>query len=197
MADQKTVKGDKPRPVHPEVANVPALCVDAIDLGECVKQYKGEPPYIAEEYAFIFYTGAMNPDTGRPFEVKVQCTVSMGKKANLRKLLENWRGKPYTPEQLEKGVDLHRLVGHWGLITIANEVSDAGNRYAKVMSVTPMHPDIRKPDLPAYTRDKFWDKVKEENKLAVAKFRADNGVGNESFNEMPTALEADDDDLPF
>lgn len=195
MADQITAKGSKPFPVHP-VGSFPAQCVDVIDLGEAVEQYQNKPAHLAHKCLIIWSTGILNPETGKPFDVRVEYSVSMGDKANLRKMLEGWRGQPYTPEQLKDGAPLHKLEGVWCQLTIAHTTSKGGNTYAKVMSVAPLHQDIRRPDLPPYTRDEYWAKKRDEYAQAAAKFREANG-GFNSPTPPPDSLNGEDDDLPF
>lgn len=193
MADKITAK-NTPRPVHP-TGQFAAKCVDIIDLGENVEENRQKHErYIAHKVALLFYTGQLNPDTGKPFEVKMEMAVSMSPKSNLRKMLESWRGKPYTSEQAQEGAPLDKLEGQWALLTISNETAIAsGNLYAKVVTVAPLHPDIRKPELPTYKRDKFWAEQKEKYAAATAQFREANGGFN---SPVPEGMEGDFDGLP-
>jgi hypothetical protein len=60
-------------------------------------------------------------------------TASLGTKANLRKDLEQWKGKPFNEFEL-KGFDIERLVGVNCLINIVLE-SKGENTYANVGSI--------------------------------------------------------------
>ena len=79
---------------HPEGQFV-AVCCDVIDLGEKVDDYPGTPPKLSPKCALVFRTGEKNADTSEAIDIAQEYTVSMGEKANLRKALESWRGKPY------------------------------------------------------------------------------------------------------
>lgn len=195
MSDERTYR-EKPKPIHP-AGTFAAKCVDYIDLGECVIEYPGSEPYVGEKCRYNWYTGQINPDTQKPFEIGVEYTVSMSEKANLRKMLESWRGKPYTAEQIEAGVPLHKVVGQWCQLTVAHVPTKQGRTFAKVMTVTTLHPDIRRPELPDYKRDEFWGKKKAEYAEKVATFRHQNTDFAEQYAEDHLAGMSTDDDLPF
>lgn len=200
-ADEITVTGEPPRAIHP-AGQFPAQCVDIIDLGENVETYQGKDPKVQHKCVVVWSTGEVNPDTGRPFEVRQEYVVSMYETANLRKMLESWRGTPYTEDEVNAGAPLHKLVGVWCMLTIANQKSAKGRMFAKVMSVTGLHKAIPRPDLPKYERDKFWAEKKKEYAEATAKHRSANtpkkaGV-SEDFSDFPEALDDDDpESLPF
>jgi hypothetical protein len=122
--------------------------------------------------------------------------VSMGDRANLRKFLEQWRGKPYTAEQIKAGVPLHKLLGNHGLLTVAQKSNKAGTRiYAEITACVGI-PDMMKASCAQYdnyTRAEFWATRKAEYAEAAAKFKAAAGAAPAS--EEPPA--PDDDDLPF
>lgn len=199
MADQKTYK-EKPKRIHPE-GQFAAKCVDFIDHGECVISFPGSDSYVGEKIRYVWNTGEVNPDTQKPFEPNVEYTVSMGDRANLRKALESWRGKPYTPEQIEAGIEFHKVVGQWCMLTIAHVPTKQGRMFAKVTGIAPLHPAIPKPDLPPYKRDEYWGKVTKEYAEKVAAFRhQDTAFAQEhAEDQFPDAFpEApEDSDLPF
>lgn len=71
-----------------------------------------------------------------PRAVSVRHTLSLASKGNLRPMLESWRGRPFTAEELD-GFDLAKLVGVNGLVNIVHNT--AGDKtYANVAAVTPL-----------------------------------------------------------
>lgn len=60
-------------------------------------------------------------------------TLSLSDKANLRKDLENWRGKTFTAEEL-KGFDIENVLGKPCQIMVTHE-SDNGKTYANVTGI--------------------------------------------------------------
>lgn len=60
----------------------------------------------------------------------------MDKPSNTRKFLEQWRGKPFTEQEM-KGFDLSKLVGAKCLLNIIHEVKNGKTR-EKIASVSPL-----------------------------------------------------------
>lgn len=181
---------------HPEGQHV-AQCVDTIDLGEKVQDFPGSIPYLAPVCALIFRTGERNEETGDYIDIGKEYTVSMGEKANLRKDLEQWRGKPYTKEQVEAGVPLDKLTGNFALITVAHRVSGKQRTYANITAIVGIPKQMagavqRYTD---YERADFWAKKKEEYAEAAAKFKAENAPKQD--RPVAAILADGDDDLPF
>lgn len=72
-------------------------------------------------------------------------TLSLGDKANLRKDLQAWRGKPFTPDEL-RGFDIAKLLGAPATITITHTEKD-GRTYANVASLGGIPKGMEKPAL--------------------------------------------------
>lgn len=67
--------------------------------------------------------------------ISKEYTMSLNEKANLRKDLESWRGKTFTPEELE-GFDVTTIVGKPCQIQIINKKSKtSGKDYAIISSI--------------------------------------------------------------
>ncbi len=211
MADQINAKGadSKFRP-HPEGQFV-GKCVDVIDLGEKVEDYVGKPKKLSQKCALIFRTGELNQETRELIDIAGEYTVSMGEKANLRKILASWRGKEYTEEECEAGVPLHKLVGNFALLTIDQKMSSNNRKYARILSVTGIPKQMRGnlPTFDEYTRADYWkEKIagyKKEADAFMASFAPEPKAGRltgpndhdgdpgPDYNEDETG----DDDLPF
>lgn len=168
-----------------------AVCVDVIDLGHRVEQFQGKPPRVVQKCALVFITNT----TGETKDIATELTVSMGEKANLRKLLEDWRGKSYTPEQAELGVPLDKLVGHPALVTIEQKRSAKGRTYAKLKTVTPLPAGLIAPQADGYTRPDYWAEKRKGYAEEAARFM--QTVAKSEPGELDTADEQDDSDLPF
>jgi hypothetical protein len=195
MADTITAKAsDSKYKTHPEGQFV-AQCVDAIDLGERVEEFAGKPKKLAHKAALVFRTGEKNEDTGEFIDISREFTVSMGELANLRKFLEQWRGKPYTADQIAKGVPLHKLAGNHGLISVAHRTSGGGRTYANITACVGV-PQQMSGSLPAYiagyVRADFWQDRKEEYAKGAKAFRAESGAPSDDYDPAPN-----DADLPF
>lgn len=197
MSDPITAKGGdtKFRP-HPEGQFV-GQCVDTIDLGEKVEQYADAPPKLVHKCAIVFRTGERNEQTGDYIDIAREFTVSMGELANLRKFLEQWRGKPYTADQIDEGVPLHKLTGNHALLTVSHKISGNQRTYANITACVgvPKQMQSTVTKYTDYQRAEYWETRKKEYADAARKFRAENGAAPD--DDFPAALNDVDDDLPF
>ena len=200
MSDTLVAKGsDAKFKSHPEGQFV-AQCVDAIDLGDKVEEFAGKPKKLAHKCALVFRTGERNEETGEYIDVAREFTVSMGELSNLRKFLEQWRGKPYKPEQIEEGVPLHKLTGQHALVTVSHKVSGKGRTYANITACVGL-PKQMQGSATAYTdysRADYWETRKKEYAEAAKAFRAESMVpSGGDFEDFPPPLQDEDDGLPF
>jgi hypothetical protein len=174
-----------------------AVAVDVIDLGERVEQFQGNPAKIVHKVALVYQIDEENPETGKPFEIAVEKTVSFNSKAGLRKWVEAWRGKAYTDEEARtQGAPLHKMIGVNCFIVIEHRTSKAGRVYGLASNIMPKPKNVPAIEPDRYERADYWGKRKEEYAASVANHRAvqqPNGNGE----DYPEPLEPVDDDLPF
>lgn len=72
---------------------------------------------------------------GAPYTIGDAYTAAFGQKANLRKILEAWRGRVFTEEEL-KGFDIRNVLGKSCSIGILHKPGkEAGKKFAKIGSV--------------------------------------------------------------
>lgn len=142
-----------------------------------------------------------------PALVSSSYTASLSEKSKLRPLLETWRGRKFTPEEL-RGFDLKNVLGAACLL---NVVHSADGQYANVAGAMALpkgmpRPTSNKHQLINFDLDHFdqdaWDSLspKMQEKIAVSpEYKAargglvvtDGGAPRESF---PADL---DDEIPF
>ena len=198
MADKKTIRDEAPPP-HDE-GQFAAVCVDVIDLGFNVEKYQDQPAELKDKTALVFQTENAEGED-KPRYIAQEFATSMGKKSNLRKFLEAWRGKPYTEDEARKqGIPLDKLEGVPCLVTVAHKTSLKGNLHAVIQSIMPLPKQMREavPSAASYKRPEFWEKKKTEYAAAVAEYTAKNTKASKAtdvneFDESPD----DTDDLPF
>lgn len=89
----------------------PARLCGIVDLGTHTAIYEGEAKAARK---LLLTLEILDPDNrrddGTAHTVSKRFTASLHTKAALRKLLEGWRGRPFTPEEL-KAFDLRTLLG--------------------------------------------------------------------------------------
>jgi hypothetical protein len=118
-----------------------AICFQMIDLGE---QYNAK----YDSWQHKVQIGWELPNElmadGRPFMVSSRYTMSLNEKAILRRDLESWRGRPFTPEE-EAGFDLKNVVGKPCMVNVVhNPVGD--RTYANIKSVAAIPKGMTIPD---------------------------------------------------
>lgn len=101
----------------PPMGPHPAICYRLIDLGTSEQRgFNGEPPK-KKHQIFIGWElcGEDRMSDGRPYTVGKFYTYSMARTATLRKHLESWRGKNFTPDEMgpaaKNPFDLETIVG--------------------------------------------------------------------------------------
>lgn len=194
MSDQIIAKRDA-KPPHPD-GSYPAACVDLIDLGETVDVYQGTTN-ILPKIVLVFQTNAEDPETHKPLEIHIELTNSFGKKAKLRKLLEGWRGRPYSDEEARAGVPLHKLEKQNAILNVIHKTAQAsGNTYAIIDTIMPPMRGMAAVVPTGYVRAEFWAKRKADYAAAVAQYRRQNGMGDNAEPEF-AAVAGVNDDLPF
>jgi hypothetical protein len=115
-----------------------AVCVDVVDLGVMVTQWGDKP-----KVRIVWQVDEIDPQTGRRFDVRGLYTLSLSDKATLRKQLESWRGRKFTPLEL-RGFDLENLIGVNCQIQVIHHISDDGRTFANVQAIVPCSPKIPK-----------------------------------------------------
>jgi hypothetical protein len=117
----------------------------AIDEGthpeEFQGEFKGNVQKVRLGFELPLKKHVFNPDKGEePFTLSMQMTNSMHEKAKMRKLLESWRGKPYTEESLAKfkKVGIPALLGQPCLINVIHKEKTGGGHFANIAAITPL-----------------------------------------------------------
>ena len=199
-AKQQSEGNFKPLPVGMHTA----ICVALIDLGLQPGNGNYAPAY---KIALTFRTPDQLTDKQEPMSITQTLTASMHKKANLRKMIENWFGKSFTDEEKAKNFDLKNLLGRAALINIKHDTKN-DKTYANIAAVNPLPAAIPKPvvkteellyysdDLSleeqraAYARIPEWLQKKITEQLQPQAAPAGGG-------EQPAREPGSDDDIPW
>src|SRR4051812_30305841 len=91
----------------PPEGSQPAVLVALIELGEHENDYQGQSKGF-QPRVFLVWELAEKKSDGTPFIVGRDYTKSLGKKANLRAIVEKWRGKALDDDE---EYDLTKLIG--------------------------------------------------------------------------------------
>lgn len=116
-----------------------AICNMVVDLGVQETTFKGQAKRMHKIYLRweVPDERVTYEKDGKEFEgpcsIGSTYTLSLSEKANLRKILENWRGKTFTPEEL-KGFDITKVAGTCCQIMVQHAES-GGKTYANITGV--------------------------------------------------------------
>lgn len=109
------------------------VCVDVVDLGFLESAFT---PGKRQHKISIVWQITERMENQKPFLVQQRYTLSLDEKANLRRDLESWRGKPFTEAELS-GFDVESVITANCLLSIVH-VERKGSTYANVKSVMPL-----------------------------------------------------------
>lgn len=104
------------------IGNHIARCVGLMDLGTQQGEYQGKTTHarkIVLRWELPNEVMSEGEWAGKPFVVSQFYTASLSEKANLRKVLEGWRGRPFTPEEL-MGFDSKNLLDKPCMVNITH-----------------------------------------------------------------------------
>lgn len=105
-----------------------ARCVKLIDIGTQQSEYQGKATYKRQVIIGWELPNALMTEgeyAGKPFTVSKFYTASLSEKANLRKDMENWRGKTFTDQEL-MGFDSKNILDKGCMVSVTlNEKNKA------------------------------------------------------------------------
>jgi hypothetical protein len=151
---------------------------------------------------------------GEPMSISKNFTLSLAEKATMRKDLQAWRGRDFTPEEL-RGFELKNVLGAWAMITASKAVGNNGKEYTNIVSINPVPVAIKKagmpegfnklamfvisnPDMELF--ETFGNGLKEKI-TSSPEWRARNGGQEQTPARKPTntgsGFDDMDDDIPF
>ena len=138
----------------PDAGTYTAVMRAMIDLGSQSSTFEGETKSARKIMLKFEITDPDNRRSdGTAHTVSKRFTASLHERAALRKFLEAWRGRPFTPEEL-KGFDLAKLLGLPCLLGIVHQERD-GKTFAGISSCMKLPKGMTAP--PASEPLEHWD----------------------------------------
>jgi hypothetical protein len=147
-----------------------------VDLGEVEVTFQGKTQR-KHKVAIVWQLDEEMAD-GRPFLVRRRFTCSLHPKSALRQILEAWRGRAFSDQELA-GFDLETLIGVGAIVSLIHETRD-GTTYSNVSTVMKLAKGM--------TSTSVRDYVRVCDRPPAQADGAEDGVGN---------LGITDDDVPF
>lgn len=153
LMDNITIDPIPKRDLHPPGPHG-SVCVDIVDLGMRVNDKYGKA---SQSVAFVF-------KTTKGLELSREFSVSLGDKSNLRKFLEAWRGKKFSPDELGKQLTLKDFHMKPAMVSIQHNPSTTNpdKVYANIDAIMPLPEGMPTPDVSGYVRAPFWETRKKE-----------------------------------
>lgn len=128
--------------------NYIARCYQMIEIGTVTETIMGDTKTLTKVrigWELPEETKVFDQKRGpQPLVIDQEYTLSMNEKANLRKMLESWRGKGFTEEEA-KCFDITKLIGVACMLNIIHKQSKTGNTYEQISSVTAVPKGIQVP----------------------------------------------------
>lgn len=130
-----------------EAGAYPAICYAIIDVGE---QYSPQFNNTSRKVIFMWELPMEEIEIDgvmKPRAISETYTLSLGEKAKLRAMLENWRGRSFTQEEL-KGFDLENVLGKPCMLSIIHKTKQDGSQFASIASVSRLPKGMQVPEEP-------------------------------------------------
>ena len=94
----------------------------------------------------------------KPMVVSIEQTRSLGEKASLRKLLEQWRGKTFTSKELQ-AFSLKNLLGKPAMLTLIHKTSQQGRQYCAIAGASKLPKGMKAPA--TTTNDQLYYEIEQ------------------------------------
>ena len=118
-----------------EAGSYLARCVQLIDLGEQMNELAGK---LQRQVMLMFEIPSeriiVNGED-KPRMISATYTASLSDKAKLRGVLESWRGKQFTEDELAC-FDLRKILNVECLLSVIEKTSKTGNKYSSIGSIS-------------------------------------------------------------
>lgn len=165
-----------------------AICYMVADLGYQETSYGTKPKIVIG-----WELPAELMTDGRPFGASQIYTLSLSEKANLRKDLEAWRGRPFTEAELD-GFDVKNVLGKACTLTIVHN-KNGDKTYANIASVAGV---MKGMNVPERTNDLLYFNLDAPDKATFSKLPKWVQKKVEAAQDAPAlATEGENDPPPF
>jgi hypothetical protein len=180
-----------------------AICNMVVDLGKQRREWQGQEkiqPQVFIRWELpnerLEWTDKDGNKKEGPMVIGQTYTVSLGDRANLRRDLEAWRGRAFTPEELA-GFDIANLIGKPCMVTVTH-TEKQGRTYANVASVSGIPKGMTKPEKPEIDPIIYDDEhLNAWNHLPEWLQKKIDAQVKDEPQRQPAYADDLDDDVPF
>ncbi len=205
--------GEDWEPVSAKVHH--AICIAIWDLGTQFNERFGK---WAEKCVFMWevpgetvtFTNKEDVEVTMPKVITREFSTSLHQKSHMRPFLENWRGRPFTAEDLD-GFSIKACLGANCMIQVMHNTRDDGKVWHEVTTIMPIQPGVPKldpqhetsmfeipvsgprPTIPDKTPGWIIKKIEKSKE-----FRGDQTTDNTGdYGYTPPPVDTYEDDIPF
>lgn len=182
-----------------------ARCIKVIDIGTQKDEYEGKINIRRQCIITWELPNVLMPDgdhAGEPFVISKFYTASLSEKANLRKDLQLWRGKAFTPDEL-KGFDSKNILGKPCMLNVTH--TEKGKARVGAVMACPkgveIPAQINKTVYLSLERDEFvqatFDALSDGIKNIIMKSPEYTELSNKGAPRQGSAMADMEDDIPF
>lgn len=169
--------------------NYLAICVRMIEIGTTTENIMGKTKQLHKVrigWELPELTKVFDEAKGaQPLVIDKEYTLSLADKATLRADLKSWRGKDFTPEELEK-FDITKLLGAYCMLNIIEKPSkkDPTKIYNDISGITKVHKDVQK--LPQTNTNVIlsYEDWKEDIFQALPDFIKDKIISTPEYHQL-------------
>jgi len=186
-----------------------AVCTQIIDIGPQVTPW-GESNKIKIRFEVPSERAEWQDSDGQshegPMVIWASYTASLSEKANLRKDLESWRGRAFTPEEL-KGFDITKILGQPCMISVKHKTSQTnGKTYANIASISRLVKGMETPkaegdliafDIDNHTREQYDALPEWLQKLVSEGLKLKAEQSDRVYDERNPPDDFENTDIPF
>ena len=185
-------------------------CYMVCDLGMQESEWEGKKKMSHKvRLAFEFPLELMKEGeyAGQPFSIAKAYTVSLSEKATLRHHIEAWRGRAFTPEELED-FNVVNVLGAPCMVNVVHKVSQGGRDYAMIAGIAALPKGMTCPDavnpVVKFSLEEYDEAIYQglpdwlKEKINTKGIGAEEQAPTTSFDEPVAGMGQEfDDDIPF
>jgi hypothetical protein len=167
-----------------------ARCYSMVQIGTITENIAGtdkELHKVRITWELPNETAVFKEENGeQPRVISEEYTLSLNEKANLRKMLQSWRGKAFTDKEAD-AFDITVLVGKPCMLSISQKESKKGNTFSYISAVSLLPKGMECPPQINASQVLSFDTWDDELFQSLPDFIKDKIKGSKEYNAMQNA----------
>lgn len=188
-----------------------AICIKQVDLGTQKSEFKGVKSQ-KRKVRLVWELPTTLMEDNKPFIISKYYTMCLYGDSSLKKDLQNWRGRAFTKDEINR-FDLSKVLGVPCKLMVSNEIGDNDKKFTKITAISPnpkfsvekLHNEILSFSLDNFEREIFEKLSDYEKKIIMESPEYQNIVSNKLEAVAENTLqeiaveeeELDEEEIPF